>query len=147
MGQYQIVVWSFKAPPPPCLVLQWMGQFSGTRPSLKQLMSPSARLNFINLINGTVVRLLMTIRDCISPLLPYRTSQTNTSSVLKPLIFLSSIQARKSVGPDEIPNWSLKNFAPRISHPVSSIFNSSINERCVPSLWKYEPAPVYGFWS
>ena len=49
---------------------------------------------------------------------------------------LSLIQGRKSVGPDEIPNWLLKNFAPVISRPVSSIFNSSIRQGCVPSLWK-----------
>ena len=49
---------------------------------------------------------------------------------------LSSIQERKSVGPDGISNWLLKNFAPAISRLVSSIFNSSISQGCVPSLWK-----------
>ena len=46
------------------------------------------------------------------------------------------IQKRKSIGPDEIPNWLLKIYAPVISNPVCSIFNSSDREGYVPSLWK-----------
>ena len=49
---------------------------------------------------------------------------------------LSGLQERKSVGPDGIPNWLLKNFASGISRPMSSIFNSSIREGHCPSLWK-----------
>ena len=65
---------------------------------------------------------------------------------------LSLIQERKSVGPDEIPNWLLKNFAPVISRPVSSIFNSSIRQGCVlfamevcrrSTFGKSTPASVY----
>ena len=49
---------------------------------------------------------------------------------------LLSIQERKSNGPDDIPNWVLKNFASIIYRPVCSVFNSSISQGCVPSLWK-----------
>ena len=49
---------------------------------------------------------------------------------------LSFIKERKSSGPDEIPNWVLKNFSPVICRPVCSIFNSSILQGHVPSLWK-----------
>ena len=38
---------------------------------------------------------------------------------------LSTVHERKSVGPDEIPNWLLKTCAPIISNPVCSIYNSS----------------------
>ena len=49
---------------------------------------------------------------------------------------LLAIKERKSCGPDEIPNWVLKNFAPILCLPVCSIFNSSISQGHVPSLWK-----------
>ena len=49
---------------------------------------------------------------------------------------LLSIKERKSNGPDDIPNWVLKNFASVIYSPICSLFNSSINEGYVPSLWK-----------
>ena len=49
---------------------------------------------------------------------------------------LSTVHERKSVGPDEIPNWILKTCAPIISNPVCSIYNSSIREGYVPKLWK-----------
>ena len=49
---------------------------------------------------------------------------------------LSVINERKSVGPDKIPNWVIKDCASIISNPVCSIFNSSIREGHVPKLWK-----------
>ena len=49
---------------------------------------------------------------------------------------LLAIKERKSCGPDEIPNWVLKNFAPILCRPVCSIFNSSISQGHVPSLWE-----------
>ncbi|XP_028403413.1 uncharacterized protein LOC114526110 [Dendronephthya gigantea] len=42
---------------------------------------------------------------------------------------LAGVNDRKSVGPDEIPNWILKTCAANISYPVCSMFNSSIRER------------------
>ena len=49
---------------------------------------------------------------------------------------LVAVQDRKSVGPDEIPNWLLNTCATTISIPVCSMFNSSIREGRVPGLWK-----------
>ena len=49
---------------------------------------------------------------------------------------LLSIKERKSNGPDDIPNWVLKNFASVIYSPICSLFSSSINESYVPPLWK-----------
>ena len=49
----------------------------------------------------------------------------------------AAIQERKSVGPDEIPNWLFKIYAPVITNPVCSIFNSCVRKGYVPSLWKY----------
>ena len=49
---------------------------------------------------------------------------------------LSAIKERKSCGPDEIPNWVRKTFAPVLYRPVCPIFNLSVNQGHVPSLWK-----------
>lgn len=49
---------------------------------------------------------------------------------------LSNIKLNKSPGPDDIPNWVLRDLSPLISGPITSIFNSSIREGFVPKLWK-----------
>ena len=51
-------------------------------------------------------------------------------------VALSVINERKSVEPDKILTWVLKDCASIISTPVCSIFNSSIREGHVPKLWK-----------
>ena len=49
---------------------------------------------------------------------------------------LMSTKLKKSIGPDQIPNWVLRDCAPLISGPVTSIFNMSIKEGYIPTLWK-----------
>ena len=49
---------------------------------------------------------------------------------------LSSLQPFKSPGPDDLPNWMFKLYAPFFAAPVASIFNESIRKACVPSRWK-----------
>ena len=49
---------------------------------------------------------------------------------------LSSIQVSKSVGPDEIPNRLLKEFAPEISLVIQDIYNQSMREGYIPELLK-----------
>lgn len=49
---------------------------------------------------------------------------------------LMSIKIHKSPGPDSVPNWILRDFAPVLSGPIASIVNSSIRESHVPQLWK-----------
>ena len=49
---------------------------------------------------------------------------------------LSRIQLSKAPGPDNIPNWLLKEMAPFIAEPISAIFNASIQQSCVPRRWK-----------
>ena len=70
---------------------------------------------------------------------PFLISQPSDEYVISPESVeraLLSIQVRKSNGPDDIPNWVLKNFASVICRPICSVFNSSINQGHVPSLWK-----------
>ena len=49
---------------------------------------------------------------------------------------LAMIDPHKSSGPDEIPNWFFKEFSVWLAEPVCAIFNASIREGEVPSLWK-----------
>ena len=49
---------------------------------------------------------------------------------------LSRIKVHKSPGPDGIPNWCLRDFAFAVSEPICHIFNASISQGVVPSLWK-----------
>lgn len=49
---------------------------------------------------------------------------------------LAAISVAKSPGPDGIPNWVLKSYAYVLSSPVASIFNASIQDGVVPSMWK-----------
>ena len=43
---------------------------------------------------------------------------------------------RKAPGPDGIPTWLLHDFPGYLAPPIAAIFNSSIREGSLPSLWK-----------
>ena len=49
---------------------------------------------------------------------------------------LSSLQVAKSVGPDELPNKVLKEFATELSPVIQDIYNQSIKEAYIPDLLK-----------
>ena len=49
---------------------------------------------------------------------------------------LEHINIHKAPGPDNIPNWFLRDFAFALSEPLCCLFNSSLQEGYVPSVWK-----------
>jgi hypothetical protein len=49
---------------------------------------------------------------------------------------LRRVKSNKAGGPDLIPNWLLNNAALSMAVPVCAMWNSSIREGHVPSLWK-----------
>ena len=49
---------------------------------------------------------------------------------------LSSLQVAKAVGPDNIPNKILKDFAPELAPVIQDIYNQSLKEGYIPSLLK-----------
>lgn len=49
---------------------------------------------------------------------------------------LSSLQISKAVGPDNIPNRLLKEFAPELAPIIQDIYNQSMREGYIPSLLK-----------
>jgi len=38
---------------------------------------------------------------------------------------------------DNMPNWMLRDFAPVLCEPLCAVFNASIREAKVPSVWKH----------
>ena len=49
---------------------------------------------------------------------------------------LSKLNSRKATGPDQLPTWILKDFAPLLCNPVAAVWNSSIAEGFLPDIWK-----------
>ena len=54
-------------------------------------------------------------------------------TVLKQLL---SLNINKAIGPDNIPNWVLKDFADLLAGPLCCIQNSSLRESYVPDMWR-----------
>ena len=46
------------------------------------------------------------------------------------------LNINKASGPNEIPNWFLKEFADIITPPITEIINASFKEQMVPKFWK-----------
>lgn len=49
---------------------------------------------------------------------------------------LLKIKTKKAVGPDKIPNWVLQDYAHIIAPPLACIFNSSLRQGYVPTIWR-----------
>ncbi len=49
---------------------------------------------------------------------------------------LLKTRLHQSIGPDKIPNWILKDLASIITTPICHLFNSSLRDSYVPTLWK-----------
>ena len=49
---------------------------------------------------------------------------------------LLSLKVKKAPGPDMIPTWILKDFAPVLAGPIAAVWNSSIREGYLPVLWR-----------
>ena len=106
-------------------------------PLMNSVASGDAQL-LADLINSS----LQQVSNDLEPLPTIYSIDTNDvpcEYVIQPfevLNKLSRIKVHKSPGPDDIPNWVLRDFAFAVSEPICHIFNSSISAGCVPSLWK-----------
>ena len=49
---------------------------------------------------------------------------------------LMKVDIRKAPGPDGVPTWMLHDFPGVLAPPICSIFNASIREGILPSMWK-----------
>ena len=100
-------------------------------------ITPSDRLQLANDINNAF----------LEPLRPFQHIENNfrlnTENSELPMVTpidvahkLKAISTVKSNGPDNIPNWILKEFAIELSSPVAKIINSSFEEESLPTIWK-----------
>ena len=49
---------------------------------------------------------------------------------------LRKVKTNKCTGPDNIPAWVLKEHANYLAAPLTSIFNFSLREGVLPTVWK-----------
>ena len=49
---------------------------------------------------------------------------------------LAALNNHEASGPNEIPNWLLKDLSEIIAQPITLIISASYNEQRLPSLWK-----------
>ena len=49
---------------------------------------------------------------------------------------LAKLSVHKAMGPDNIPNWILKDFSYIRASPIAAIYNSSVRQSYVPPSWK-----------
>ena len=49
---------------------------------------------------------------------------------------LRTIKEFKVPGPDNIPNWLLKNFSYLLAEPTCYLIISSFKKQCLPTIWK-----------
>ena len=54
---------------------------------------------------------------------------------------LSKLHARKASGPDNVPNWLLKEYAEILASPIAQILNASYFEQRLPTIWKMADVP------
>ena len=50
---------------------------------------------------------------------------------------LLTLNPRKASGPDEVPNWLLKEYFDFLAKPICNILNNSFDEQALPASWKY----------
>ena len=54
---------------------------------------------------------------------------------------LNKISASRAGGPDNLPNWVLKEFSDILAPALTEVLNQSFRESKVPRIWKLADAP------
>jgi len=54
---------------------------------------------------------------------------------------LRTISTSRDSGPDDLPNWVLREFADILAPPIADILNTSFSECKVPCVWKLADVP------
>ena len=49
---------------------------------------------------------------------------------------LREVSTSRASGPDDIPNWVLKEYSDILAVPIADILNASFSEVSVPRVWK-----------
>ncbi|PFX13909.1 hypothetical protein AWC38_SpisGene21974 [Stylophora pistillata] len=92
--------------------------------------------NIANMINATFVEPLESFWRL--EFVPTPEAETTLFTIPESAVFsaLLKLNPRKAAGPDEIPNWLLKEYADILAYLVSSIINCSFAENRLPPAWK-----------
>jgi len=118
---------------------------TGTNPFL-DLQRQYPNLSILDELNSFFVSMSAHLPPFDSRSLSSLTSDYSDQYVIQPSQVerqLLRINMHKSSGPDGLPNWLLKEFAPIICDPLAAIFNASFREGYFPSIWKsVEVVPV-----
>ena len=123
---------------------QEVKRFTGqsTRPSLSSMATNSYHGD-LSLMANDINCFLQSVSADLKPLdvdlIPEIDAVCPTEFIIEPYEVeakLSRIDTHKSNGPDELPNWFLKEFSVFLAEPVCSVFNASVREGIVPSIWK-----------
>ena len=96
-------------------------------------------LELANAINTAFLEPLEEYRlPCPPPRLPLEEDSPEFLAVPEERVLkqLSRLNPAKACGPDEIPNWLLREYAEFLALPVTRILNASYSEQRLPSLWK-----------
>jgi hypothetical protein len=111
------------------------------KPQLQSLINDTAGGDvqlFADLINNALLQVSRDLTPLSDVSAPEIIGIPNEYIIQPEEVFnsLSHIKNHKSPGPDEIPNWFLKEFAFAIADPVCHIFNESFSSGLVPDIWK-----------
>jgi hypothetical protein len=120
---------------------QLLGQQEKPRSGLQSLINDAAGGD-AQLLADVINSALQQVSKDLLPLSDLSAPEVNdipSEYIIRPdevFTALSHVNTYKSPGPDEIPNWFLKEFAFAIVDPVCHIFNESICSGLVPAAWK-----------
>ena len=54
---------------------------------------------------------------------------------------MASLNQSKASGPDNVPNWLLKEYSDILAFPITQILNASYREQRLPTIWKMADVP------
>lgn len=125
------------------------------RSSLQPLINSEAdgdMQRFVDLVNNTLCAVSHDLKPIPPPFLPDslfaeksfvadstvpNKGFTNYSfSEMEVFTALTHINVHKSPGPDDLPNWVLRDYSFALAEPLCHIFNYSLQHSVMPSLWK-----------
>ena len=89
----------------------------------------------VRTLANTIDKSLQSVSNDLPPLpavCPIQVNEVPDAYVFKP----RDIKIHKVAGPDDQPNWFLHGFAALLCDPLCNIFNASLREGFVPSIWK-----------
>ena len=90
-------------------------------------------------INNFFVSVSAHLPEVVPDILAKLTGEYSDEFIIEPSVVenrLAKINIYKAPGPDGIPSWLLRDFAPFLCQPLAAIFNASIREGYVPPIWK-----------